>query len=614
MRLSREAWASGLGKLFVVSLVAQDRSTESTEFRSAQSLGASGIRSFSIARRCLLDRRRKPLPSRLHRSSCTVVATYKSKTAETRTGAMANWGWSTGTSGYDDEDRLVSWTRDDNNLSQSWTLTNEGDWSQFVENTTTENRTHGPAHELTSITIGSTQYNLGHDVKGNLTDIPSGLRPTASRLSWDFDNRMSAADTDGDNVDDVTLKYDALGRRVAKTSGSASVVYVSMTQPIQYSPFAGQVVAEYASGAAATSPTEKYVYASYIDEPVLKDGTGGTVYYHRNSQYSVCALTSASGAVVERYGYEPYGELTILAADGTTVRALSSYANTYTYTGRRWDADLSLYYFRARYYDPKLGRFVGRDPLGYVDGLSLFANRFVIRHSDPSGTCQDTDICGPDITTEFWKALKRTCRRMREQVQDSDKGLIDGLKFLWNNGGNIDFQVDAFNRFGCASGTCENTVMLADRCVNNYQPNNIMYGFVGRFVTTNISFWDIVTGGNAHELAHTGHLESTVQRSSYYLGWRVAEAMLNNCNALSLAELKEFLQTERWGVLETVSLGELWGSIFWTDTLLDRISQDGKYDHCDRCPRASGPDDVTKDFSKMYWKMNNGGNYAPLAD
>ena len=42
MRLSREAWASGRGKLFVVSLVAQDRSTESTEFRSAQSPGASG--------------------------------------------------------------------------------------------------------------------------------------------------------------------------------------------------------------------------------------------------------------------------------------------------------------------------------------------------------------------------------------------------------------------------------------------------------------------------------------------------------------------------------------------------------------------------------------------
>ncbi len=291
---------------------------------------------------------------------------------------MANWGWSTGASGYDDEDRLVSWTRDDNNLSQSWTLTKEGDWSQFVENTTTENRTHGPAHELTA--IGSTA--LSYDPKGNLT-----VDNTKNhKYTWDFDNRMSAADTDGDDVDDVTLKYDALGRRVAKASGSATVVYVSMTQPIQYSPFAGQVVAEYASGAAPTSPTEKYVYASYIDEPVLKDGTGGTVYYHRNSQYSVAALTSASGSVVERYGYEPYGELTILAADGSTVRASSSYANTYTYTGRRWDADLSLYYFRARYYDPGLGRFVGRDPAAHNDrGRYEFLKSRPDRELDASG-------------------------------------------------------------------------------------------------------------------------------------------------------------------------------------------------------------------------------------
>ena len=113
MRLSREAWASGRGKLFVVSLIASDRSTGISELRSAHSPGAPGC---------------------------------------TRTGAMANWGWSTGTSGHDD--RIVSWHRSATRLSQDWTLMAEGDWSQFVQNTTTENRTHGPAHELTAIESG----------------------------------------------------------------------------------------------------------------------------------------------------------------------------------------------------------------------------------------------------------------------------------------------------------------------------------------------------------------------------------------------------------------------------------------------------------------------------
>ncbi len=373
----------------------------------------------------------------------------KSKTAESRTGAMSNYGWSTGTSGYDDEDRLVSWTRDDSNLSQSWTLTNEGDWSQFVENTTTENRTHGPAHELTA--VGSTA--LSYDPKGNLT-----VDNTKSHnYTWDFDNRMSAADTDGDNTDDVTLQYDALGRRIAKTAGTSAVVYVSVTQPIQYSPFAGQVVAEYASGAAPSSPIEKYVYASYIDEPVLKDGTGGTVYYHRNSQYSVSALTSSTGAVVERYGYEPYGKLTILAADGSTVRASSSYANSYTYTGRRWDAELKLYYFRARYYDPGLGRFVERDPAGYVGGRNCYQVTIGLSVVDPSGLAKQWWTSkmakGPHLDCEFGFELKvrRTYHTRPRQIAPRDAQFWQSnhivQTLLVSDGTNCHFLADDFYIF-----------------------------------------------------------------------------------------------------------------------------------------------------------------------
>ena len=96
-------------------------------------------------------------------------------------------------------------------------------------------------------------------------------------------------------------------------------------------------MAEYTSGAAPASPTEKYVYGSYIDEPIIKVGTGGTVYYHANDLFSVAALTDTNGSAIERYAYTAYGVLTILEADGSTVRSSSSYANPYTFTGRRWD-------------------------------------------------------------------------------------------------------------------------------------------------------------------------------------------------------------------------------------------------------------------------------------
>ena len=106
--------------------------------------------------------------------------------------------------------------------------------------------------------------------------------------------------------------------------------------------------------------------------------------YHRNQQYSIVGLTNAAGTLVERYTYSAYGTLGIYAANGT-VRTSSTYANRYTYTGREWDGELRLYHFRARWYDPATGGFVTRDPLGYVDGMSLYRGYFGVQGVDPSG-------------------------------------------------------------------------------------------------------------------------------------------------------------------------------------------------------------------------------------
>ncbi len=275
--------------------------------------------------------------------------------------------------GYDD-DRLTYWKRSDNNLTHEWTLTNVGDWSSLKTNGTSVSRTHSNAHEINS--VGTS--NLTHDVKGNLTTNPIRNH----NYTWDFDNRMSGADTNGDTTIDINFEYDALGRRVKK----GNTVYAYSGQ---------QVIAEYSSGTGPASPTEQYVYASYVDEPILKDGTfksgTGIVYYSRNQQYSITALTQSSGSVVERYSYSAYGDLTIYNAFETPI-ANSAYANTFTYTGRRFDFETEIYHFRARMYDAKLGRFVGRDPLGYVDGMSLYRGYFAINGTDSLGLSNNDDV------------------------------------------------------------------------------------------------------------------------------------------------------------------------------------------------------------------------------
>ena len=61
--------------------------------------------------------------------------------------------------------------------------------------------------------------------------------------------------------------------------------------------------------------------------------------------------------------------------------------NRYAYTGREWDDELGLYHYRARMYDALSGRFLSRDPIGYLDGPSLFAyaGSNPNSRSDPSG-------------------------------------------------------------------------------------------------------------------------------------------------------------------------------------------------------------------------------------
>jgi RHS repeat-associated protein len=89
--------------------------------------------------------------------------------------------------------------------------------------------------------------------------------------------------------------------------------------------------------------------------------------YHRNQQYSITAMTTSTGAVAERYAYTAYGQPTICNASVSPIgNQQSQIANRFTYTGREWDETLGLHHFRTRWMSPLAGRFLGRDPIGFM--------------------------------------------------------------------------------------------------------------------------------------------------------------------------------------------------------------------------------------------------------
>ena len=93
-----------------------------------------------------------------------------------------------------------------------------------------------------------------------------------------------------------------------------------------------------------------------------------------------------SGAVAERYCYTPYGAVTYCNASWSNIGS-SAYANTILFSGHQLDAATSLYYCRARYYDPALQRFVSQDPMGLAAGMNSY------RYCD-NGPTDATDASG----------------------------------------------------------------------------------------------------------------------------------------------------------------------------------------------------------------------------
>ena len=132
----------------------------------------------------------------------------------------------------------------------------------------------------------------------------------------------------------------------------------------------------------------RYLYGNgYVDNiAAVILGSRYLVYYHQDRQQNVVAVTDWKKRPIETYQYSPYGERVVNTRWRGKDHSDSQYGLNFGFTGRYFDEDTDLYYFRARYYDTEQGRFISRDPAGYVDGMSLYNGYFAERFAlDPSG-------------------------------------------------------------------------------------------------------------------------------------------------------------------------------------------------------------------------------------
>ncbi len=253
---------------------------------------------------------------------------------------------------------------------QIYTLDGLGNRSQTQQtpwggSSSTTTYTFNAMNEYTA--IGSTSRT--HDSNGSLTN------DGTQTYHYDYQNRLIEVRAVGPSTLIARYKYDALGRRVEKyvASGTATTRYV----------LDGSDIAEEYDGADTWAA--RYFHEDRIDHPRAMDradisdvdGDSDTsevlrFHYHQNALGSVSEVSAPGGGVVEWVTYDVYGKATVRNSAGTT-QGSSFVGNPFLFTGREFDAESGMYHYRARAYDPEAGRFLQRDPLGYVDGLNLLA-------------------------------------------------------------------------------------------------------------------------------------------------------------------------------------------------------------------------------------------------
>ncbi len=172
----------------------------------------------------------------------------------------------------------------------------------------------------------------------------------------------------GVGADSVTYRYDAWGRRILRDEGG-------IHGATHYLYNGAQVVMDLT---AIRQPMGAYTYLPGLDAPHAVSTFSSTDYYVRDLAGNVAGFANGSGVYAGRYRYTPYGETLVDSAH--VVQPLR-------WQAREWDDKAGLYYFRARYYDPVLGRFISEDPIGLAGGENpyLFAMSDPINGSDPTG-------------------------------------------------------------------------------------------------------------------------------------------------------------------------------------------------------------------------------------
>jgi RHS repeat-associated protein len=262
----------------------------------------------------------------------------------------------THTYNYDELNRLTSATYPGR--------TNENYVYDAVGNRTSSHRSASYGYQPFNKLITAGTASFLYDNNGNMTQKIDSTGTAQYR--WDFENRLvQVVRSSGASV---SYKYDALGRRIQRSPNSGVSTNFSYD--------GADVVIDKNSDGTST----EYLNGPGIDNKLRQKSKTATYYFVTDHLGSITALTDTKGKVIEKISYDSFGD------------SVGSTRTRYGYTQRERDSLTGLIYYRARWYDPQLGRFISEDPIEFAGGANWYAyvNNNPANLIDPFGLYPET--------------------------------------------------------------------------------------------------------------------------------------------------------------------------------------------------------------------------------
>jgi RHS repeat-associated protein len=240
--------------------------------------------------------------------------------------------------------------------SISYNLDSAGNRSSVVGDGSATSYTTNNLNQYTD--VGGDTYT--HDANGNFKSKTTAKGETV--FNYDFENRLIQVETP---TETIKYTYDPFGRRISRTTSTGTTNFIYDDKRI--------IFETDGSGSGQAS----YIFGIRIDEALLMTRGNIDFFYAQDGLGSVANLFDSSENIIESFSYDAFG----------TPSKQSKVKNPFFFTGREFESETGMYFYRARYYSPETGRFLSPDPEGFSEGpnLYLYASNNPITFIDPSG-------------------------------------------------------------------------------------------------------------------------------------------------------------------------------------------------------------------------------------